>query len=225
MNRIGTLNEKPLHAALKQHYAPEGSLLEYKLGRYVVDIFHEDNIIEIQTANFSSIHKKLRALCENYSVTLVYPIAKESWILKPDAEGKKLTRRKSPKRQDFLHLFMELIRIPSLLAHPNLSIEVVLTREEQLREFDGKRGWRRKGWLISERRLVEIVDSTRLETPDDLLGLLPGTLPEQFHTSDLAKLIGHPRWFAQKVAYCLKHTGVITPIGKQGNAIIYAPAA
>lgn len=226
MNRIGTLNEKPLHAALKAFYAKEGSLLEHRIGRYVVDIFDSGTITEIQTANFSSISKKLQALLPSYPITLVYPIAQEKWILKqPPTSEKAPTRRKSPKKQNPTALFLELVRIPTLLSHPNLQIDLILTKEEEVREFDGKRGWRKKGWVTTERRLLEITDCHRIQSPSDLLELFSIQLPENFLTSDLARLMGCPHWMAQKVAYCLRHLQLIHPIGKRKNAILYAPHA
>lgn len=225
MHGIGTLNEKPLHAALKTHYAGPDAQLEHKIGRYVTDIYENGHITEIQTANFSSISKKLHALLKSYTLTLVFPIAVEKWLIKlPSDDGEKTIRRKSPKRQDQTALFLELVRIPQLLSHPGFSIEVVLTKEEEVRFFDGNRGWRKKGWVTAERRLVEIVDQIRIHDAHALLSLLPASLPARFLTSDLAEKMGHPRWMAQKIAYCLRESGVIHPVGKKGNAIRYAPA-
>lgn len=224
INRIGTLNEKPLHAALKAIYAQDNSQLEHRIGRYVVDIFDSGHITEIQTANFSSISKKLQALLPKYPITLVYPIAQEKWIIKlPRTSEGKPTRRKSPKKQNHTALFLELVRIPTLLAHPNLQIDIVLTQEEEVRQFDGNRGWRKKGWVTEERKLIQILERQSVQSPRELLELFSIELPESFLTSDLAKLMNCPQWVAQKAAYCFKHLQLIEPIGKQRNAILYAP--
>ncbi len=60
------------------------------------------------------------------------------------------------------------------------------------------------------------------DTASDLWQLIPPTLPDPFDTSHLASVLGHSRWFAQKIAYCLRQSGVIKPIGKKGNSVVYS---
>ena len=60
------------------------------------------------------------------------------------------------------------------------------------------------------------------DAPSDLWQLIPPTLPDPFETSHLALALGHPRWFAQKIAYCLRQSGEITAIGKTGNSLVYS---
>jgi hypothetical protein len=56
------------------------------------------------------------------------------------------------------------------------------------------------------------------------IALLPAALPEEFLTSDLASALERPRHLAQKVAYCLRSCGLIEPVGRNGNAIVYSRA-
>jgi hypothetical protein len=219
---IGTLNEKPLHAALKEWYAQPGDRFEVPVDGFVVDIVRGDLLIEIQTANFSAIKRKLTKLTPHHPVRLVYPIAREKWIVKPAKDGNgQLGRRKSPKRGALEQVFGELIRFPHILSNPNFSLDVLLIQEEQVRHYDGKRGWRRKGWVTHERRLLQVVDNQLFETPADMAALLPSGLVEPFTTADLAAAIAKPRWLARKMAYCLRKMGTITPTGKRRNAILY----
>ncbi len=222
---VGTLNEGPLHAALKQFCAQPGDVFEAPVDGYVVDILRGDLIIEVQTAGFAAIAKKLRDLVQRHRLRLVHPVARERWIVKLAEDGTShASRRKSPKRMGPEGVFEELVSFPELLAHENFELEIVVTREEELRRFDPKRGWRRGHWVVVERRLLEVVDRRLLQHPADLLELVPAGLPERFKTSDLAKVFRRPRGFAQKAAYCLKHCGLIAPAGKDGNAIIYTRA-
>jgi hypothetical protein len=223
---IGTLNEKPLHAALKDWYARPGDRREVSVAGYVIDIVRGHELIEIQTRNVSAIARKLTALAGEHRVRLVHPIALEKWIVKLAEDGSTIVgRRKSPKRGAIEDIFYELVYIPDLLADPSFSVEVVLTREDELRRFDAKRrGWRRKGWVIVERRLLEVVGARALRGTDDLKGFLPEDLVEPFGTADLARAIGRPRRLAQRMAYCLRNAGVITQAGKAGNAILYTRA-
>jgi hypothetical protein len=225
-HKIGTLNEKPLHAALKDWYTQPGDRLEVSVDGFVVDIVRDDLLIEIQTGNFASIKRKIRSLVKDHAVRLVYPVAREKWIVRlaKDGSGDVLGRRRSPKRGAFVHVFAELVRFPKLLADANFSLEVLLVQEEQVRRFDGKRAWRRHGWVIEERRLLEVGDRRLFETPDDLAAFVPSDLVEPWTTADLAATIGQPRWLARKMAYCLRKMGVIEAVGKQGNAILYVRA-
>lgn len=222
---IGTLNEKPLHAALKQWYAEPGDQLEVPVDGYHVDIVRDGLLIEIQTGSFSSIQRKLRALTRTHPVRLVYPVARERWLVKEDGSAAP-SRRKSPKRGRLEDLFEQLVSFPDLLQCPRFAVEVLLVQEEELRRFDGKRARRRRrGWLTQERRLLAVVEQHRFDTPMDLAALVPAGLGQPFLTSDLAAALGCPRWLAQKMAYCLRQMGAIEAVGKQGNAIAYARGA
>ena len=223
MTAIGLLNEKSLHSALKHWYARPGDLLEFRLDGYVVDILRRDHIIEIQTGNFASIKRKMRDLSSRHRVTLIYPVAYERWIVEvPRNLSGAIVRRKSPKRQAVHQLFEELVSFPDLLNCPNFSIEVVSIQEEQMRRYDRQWRGKRRTWRIVERRLLSVVERFVFEAPQDLWQLIPQTLPDPFDTSHLASVLGHSRWFAQKIAYCLRQSGVIAAIGKRGNSVVYS---
>jgi len=219
---IGLLNEKPLHAALKNWVAQPGNQLEVAVDGFVIDIIQDGMLVEIQTGNFSAIRRKTKRLIENHALRLVYPIALEKWIIKPGQGSGKETRRKSPKRGRVVEVFKELVSFPELLQHPNLSLEVLLIQEEEIRRYSGKRGWRRGGWVTEERRLLEVIESHVFRDADDLWTLIPTGLPDQFTTSDLALALQIPRRLAQQVAYCFRKASVIEPIGKRGHANLYA---
>src|SRR6185369_15407162 len=160
MSRIGLLNEKPLHASLKQWYAQPGDRFEVPVDRFVIDIVRDDLLIEIQTRNFASINSKLCELTRSYEVRLFYPVVQEKWIVRSaTGDGAITRRRKSPKRGRWEDLFWELVSIPKLLAHPNFSLEVLMITAEEVRRYDAKRKrWRQKGWVIEGRRLVDVLD-------------------------------------------------------------------
>lgn len=218
---IGLLNEGPLHAALKKWYAQPGDRFEVPVEGFVVDIVRDGLLLEIQTGNIASIKSKLANLVRSHRLRLIYPIAQEKWITrlaKDDGDG--VTRRKSPKRGRVEDLFWGIVGIPQLLSNPNLSLEVVLIREEESRRYVGKRRWRKKGWGIDERRLLEVVGQRRFDQSSDWLAFLPASL-ESFTSRDLADAIGVRNELAQKMAYCLRHMGIIELIGRQGRANLY----
>jgi len=222
---IGTLNEKPLHEALKRWYAQPGDIFEVPVDGFVVDIVRGDLLIEIQTRNFSAIKRKLEKLLINHSVRLVYPIPREKWITKlklTDDGDSPISRRRSPKHGAFEHIFEELIRLPELLENPNLSIELLLIEEEEVRRYDGVRGWRRRGWVTEERRLLRVVDKRILNSPADMHAFIPMTLTEPFSVNDLATATNHNTRLTRKMVYCLRRMGCVAQAGKRGNAILYA---
>ena len=224
MSDIGTLNEKPLHAALKEWYSRPGDQFEVSVDGFVVDIVRNGLLIEIQTGNFSSIKRKMHALAEQHRVRLVYPIAREKWILRLGKNGgsRVLGRRRSPKRGAMEQVFRELVSFPGLISHSNFSLEVLLIREEEVRCYDGRRRWRRNGWVTKERRLVDVIGREVFEGPADVLGIISSDLAQPWTTADLAVAIGQPRWLAQKIVYCLREAGAARAVGKKGNAILYA---
>jgi hypothetical protein len=224
MSRIGLLNEKPLHASLKQWYARPGDQLEVAVGGFVIDIVRDDLLIEIQTGSFAAIRSKLTNLVQSYQVRLIYPIAQEKWIVRPATDdGRRAVRRKSPKRGRLEDLFWEMVSIPQLLANRNFSLEVLMIREEEARRYEGKRRWRRGGWGIEERRLLEILDRRLFQDTADWRGFLPEAL-ESFTTTDLAAAADTGVTLAQKMAYCLRNAGVIELIGRRGRANLYRVA-
>lgn len=221
---IGVLREGPLHASLKELYREPGDQVEARLGGYVVDLLRGDLVIEIQTSSFTSIRRKLRDLVQEHRVRLVYPIPKERWIVKLPGRGEERARRKSPRKVGFEELFQELVSFPDLIAHPNFELEAVTVREEEVRRRDRRRGRRRGGWVVVERRLVEVVDRLRLSAPDDLAVFLPDELPDPFRTSDLSSTLRRPRYVAQRAAYCMRKCGLIEAVGKERNTILYRRA-
>ncbi len=226
MSGIGLLNEKPLHASLKEWYAQPGDKFEVSVDGFVIDIVQDDLLLEIQTSSFGSIKSKLIELARAHRIRLIYPIAQEKWIIKlanDDSGG--VTRRKSPKKGRLEDLFWEMVSFPQLLTNPNFSLEVLLIREEEVRQYNGKRKWRRRGWIIEERRLLEVVDQRLFEERADWQALLPEKLREPFTTKDLSETMGISIQLAQKMAYCLRKVSVIRLMDKRGRANLYEVAA
>jgi hypothetical protein len=220
---IGTLREKPLHASLKDWYSRPGDRVEWPVDGFVVDLVRDDLLIEIQTRSFSSMKRKLTSLLKlGRRVRIVHPIAIDRWIVKIDESGTILSRRRSPKHGDLTDLFAELVSFPEVLVHPNLEIDLVLTNEDEIRRHTPDSAWRRKGWVVAERHLLEVVDTALIRSPGDVIALIPGGLPDPFTTAELADALGRPRRAGQQMAYCLLKAGVLATAGKRGNSILYA---
>lgn len=222
---IGTLREKPLHASLKEWYREEGDEVEVPVDGFVIDLVRNDLLIEIQTGGFSSMKRKVTDLLEaGHRVRIVYPVPTDKWIVKIDDDGEIQPRRLSPKHGTVTDVFAELVSFPALVTSADLEIDVITVREEEYRRRTTSRSWRRKGWSIMERRLVDVVGSHRIGDAEDLAEMLPDGLPERFTTAELCHALDCPRRLAQQMTYCLRHAGVLAIAGKQGNAVEYVLA-
>ncbi len=222
MTTIGELNERSLHRALKERYAIDGSETERVVDGFVTDVVVDGRIIEIQTGSFGPLRHKLSRLLDAHPVTLVHPVARDRFIVKPAADpALPPTRRRSPRHGSVFDVFPALVSIPSLLAHPNLTLEVVMTVEEEVRAPSERRGRWRRDWTRVDRRLVDVVETHAFASMADLFAMVDARLPEQFTTNDVAASMRSSRSLAQQAAYCFREGGVIELCGKRGNALVY----
>ena len=91
---IGTYQEYSLHEELKNYYKTRTGSTEVKVENYIIDVVNDNELIEVQTRNFSQIREKLQKLLElNYSVTLVHPIYEEK-VFKSTIDDRR--RRNAP---------------------------------------------------------------------------------------------------------------------------------
>jgi hypothetical protein len=218
---IGTLQERSLHAAIKDLYKGPGTQFEVLIDGYVIDIVKEGLLIEVQTRNFAAIKKKLFHLMKMHPIRLVYPIPSEKWIVRQTLTGEQLSRRRSPKRLGFANVFEELVSIPTFIRHQNFSLEVLLIREEEIRQQDGKGSWRRRGWSSVDKRLLGVLDRRLYTFPSDFLHLIPENLERPFTTKTLAEVSETTKRIAQKLTYCLRKMGILRIVGKESNAFLY----
>lgn len=219
---IGVRNEKSLHAALKQWYARPGDQLEVKVDGFLIDLVREGELIEIQTRNLGSLRLKLQMLLEHHAVRLVYPIAQEKWIVRKTGSGKKIiSRRKSPKIGRLSDLFAELVSLPELINHPNLVLEIALIQEEEIRHADGRGSWRRKWQSIHDHKLLQVLEAVSFTKKEDFLRFLPADLAQPFTNQSLTERIGGSIQATRQMTYCLKKMGLIQPVGKNRNQLLF----
>lgn len=223
MPGIGVLREGPLHAALKRALAGPGDRTEAPVGRFLIDIVRADGeLVEIQTGGFGPLGAKLDALLDTHRFRVVHPVAAERRIVRVDESGEVVSIRPSPKRGSALEVFDRLVSFPSLLGHPNLTIEVLLVAEDHVRgpaPVQVRRRTRDPG----ERRLSAIVGSVALREPRDLLSLVPSLEPGEgaFTTRELAQRAGCRVGLAQRIVYCLRTAGLLEPAGRRGPAPLH----
>ncbi|MFN2146738.1 MAG: hypothetical protein ACK2T7_15415 [Anaerolineales bacterium] len=218
---IGTLKEKSLHAEIIAHLAQPGDQLEALVDRYRIDILRSDQVIEVQTRSLGKMKKKVADLADAYQISIIYPIHKVKHIHKIDEKGKTISCKRSPKKGKLIEVFKELVNAPDLIAHPNVSLTVMMIESEEFWLDDGEGSWRRKKWSIVERKLLAILDQHLFTQPEDFLDLLPRSLPPQFTNKDLAEILRISTRLAGKITYTLRKADLIDLIGKQGRAHLF----
>ncbi len=223
-HNIGSINERSLHSQVKNWYALPTDNLEVKVDSYVIDIIRDDMLIEIQTANFTSIRDKIYNLVRNNKVHLVYPIPALKWIVRITDEGNEISRRRSPKKGKPADLFSELVRIPDIICFDNFTIEVLMIESEDIWCEDGKGSWRRRGASIVDRRLIDVRDSFVYSTREDFLQFIPKKIRGEFTNKTLADATGYKTDQTRRITYCLKKMGAIKEIGRQGNWHVFEVA-
>lgn len=209
--------ENTLHAAIKTWLAQPGDVIEARLDSWIVDILHDGQVIEVQTGNFSALRPKLESLLPAYPVQVVYPLAVDKWVRRISCDGETLSRRKSPKHAQITEIFNELVYLGRWLTHPRLTLEVLLTREEVIWRDDGRGSWRRRGWSVADRNLLEVTGRVNFDNPGDYASLLPQGLPAQFTNRDLAKTSGLRLALARKMTYTLREMDVLVKTSKKGR--------
>ncbi|MDZ4766912.1 MAG: hypothetical protein SGI73_20425 [Chloroflexota bacterium] len=234
MDNIGRLNESSLHAALKLHYAQPGDMLETRVGGCVIDIVRGDldgdpppTLIEIQTGNFSALKPKFAALLDVYPMRVILPLAMYKWIVRIDTDGVIASRRKSPSGGSPLFAFREWVYIAPFIGHPNLTLELVYTHQDEIWRDDGGGSWRRKHWSIADRRLTQIDGMYAVRTPAECYTLfqscLSAELPDEFTTADVTARLARARdkICVQPAVNALWRMSALVRIGKRGRAFVY----
>ncbi len=218
--------ETALHKQLKLHYAETDDQTEVTVDGFRIDaISPSGELIEIQHASLGALREKTRKLLtkSGHSLRIIKPIIARKRLVTLQRRGGSVKRsRMSPKRGELLDLFLDLVHFVTVFPRKNLTLEIVLIEAEETR-IDRQRPTRRgKRFVTLDQRLVAVQDSLELRSARDLLDQLPiAHLPTPFDTAELAAAMQRPRWFAQKVAYCLRHTGAAKLAGKRGNSQLY----
>lgn len=201
--------------------AEPGDRLEVQVGRFVIDLVRADGeLVEVQTGGFGALGGKLDALLDEHHVRIVHPVAAERRIVRVDEFGEVLSVRRSPRRATAVEVFDKLVAFPSLLSHPNLTVEILLLREDHVRAARPVTS-RRRTRDPGERRLVDVLHRVEIRSPADVLETLPSLPLEPFSTRELASLLGCSTLLAQRTAYCLRMIKLIEPAGKRGRTPLH----
>ncbi len=116
------MTEYSLHAEIKEWYSALGGEVEAKVDDFIVDVIKDGLLIEIQTRNLSAIKKKIGKLLLINRVRLVYPLSNVKWIVYVSNSGDFVRKRRSPKREKIVDLFIELVHLSNLVNDKNFSL-------------------------------------------------------------------------------------------------------
>lgn len=215
---IGTQKEKTLHRFLKNYICPDESKQEIPINNWIVDIFIENEIYEIQTRSFNALRRKLASLLSDYKTTIVYPFAKIKYITWVNRDGTLSKPRKSPKSSHPLRSCLELYQIKLYLNHPNLKIKIFIIELHEFRLRDKTN--LKKGSCIDQ-RLVNVFEIIDIACTDDYINLIPFESDNQFTTNDLIKKTKMSKKEGAASIQVLKAIKAINFIGKQGRSYLY----
>ncbi len=137
-----------------------------------------------------------------------------------DEGGEVVSIRRSTKRGTVAEVFDKLTAFPSLLTHPNLTIELLLLGEDHVRAVRPVTV-RRRTRDPGERRLRDVLGHVELRGVDDVVRALPPLPAEPFTTRELAAVLGCGIQLAQRTAYCLRAVNIIEAAGKRGRTPLH----
>ncbi len=216
---IGTLKEKSLHNALKNHFCSNEKCHEIKIGRFVADIFENNEITEIQTKNFKAIVRKLEHFLPKYKVTVVYPLVQTKWIYWVNPQTKLVSQpRKSTKKGKLCHALSELYHIRQFLNDSNLTVKILIIDAEEYRIQDGFGKNNKNRATKQDIFLGCIYNTIQINNTQDLIQMMPQMNLDEFTAANLQKAGGYsPRnaFYAKKI---LLETQLIQSCGKQGRS-------
>ena len=222
---ITTYMERSLHASLKEHFCPDKSRHEVKIGRFVADACTDNTIFEIQTGNFAPLAKKLRFYIENtnFDVVIVRPIAQNRKILWIDEASGELSKppRKSSKHENIASGVADLLYLKDFLGNERISFCFVLMEIDEVRLLDGYGKQKKIRATSVDRMAGEIYSISYINSIEDVRGAIYPLLPDgKFGRDALSSslsLKGMKLWSVQKL---LLETGLLT-CEKDGKRLVF----
>lgn len=222
---VGTQNEKLIHAALKNYYAPFADEQEIKIGSFFADAVSENGIFEIQTKALHRLIPKLRTFLEFSRVNIVYPVISESRSLFISSDsGEIMSQSATRKTRSWLKVFEELYGVREFIPNENLTIIIARLNVEKRIYFKGEKipdlrnKYTRKKCII-ENYPLELIEEIRLESIRDYQRFLPENLPESFTKAEISKAARESK--SSLRTEVLRVSGIIEKIGKKGNSFVY----
>ena len=219
---IGTLGEKSVHATLKHFLCEDHSCHEILMESFVADVVVDKTIYEIQSGQFNKLRSKILNYPLDYDLHIVYPIDESKTIIWLNELGEEVERRKSPKKGNIYDVVRELYKIRPVLKHRKLTIDCIFIDVVEYRLLDGWDVTKKKRATKLDRVPVKLNKIISLSEPQDYRQFLPPNLPQEFMSRDIKKLVKLRDRQVSALLLVLREIEIISVVGKQGNAYIYA---
>ncbi len=221
---VGTQNEKLIHAALKNYYAPFSDEQEIKIGGFFADAVCEDGIFEIQTRQLYKLKEKLRTFLEFSRVTVVYPSPCVLGTVYINEQSGEIVKEVKPRKMNsLLKTFEEIYSIREVLNNENLRIIIARLDVQKRVYFNGEipdmRSRRERKKCRAEKFPLKLCNEIILETVYDYTKFLPDGLPEEFTKKEFCAASSESG--SSLRLEILRTVGVIEKTGKKGNAYLY----
>lgn len=223
-NSIGTLSEKSIHSIIKNLLEPTGQYQEVKVGKYIADIKINNEIIEIQTAQFKKLVDKLNYyISEGYNITIVYPLIENKYINWVDhLTCEIIERRKSSYRGAVIDVLKELYWIIDILDNELVKIVIMCLSAEEYKYLDGYGQNRKKHSTKIDKVPTSIINKIEIKSVSDLKILVPNTLGKEFDSKEFIRESKSNRKWAASGVKMLREYNIIKVVRKEGNKFIYS---
>ncbi len=219
---IGTLAEKSVHGVLKHFFEPNEDYHEVAMDGYFADIYSPQGVVEIQTRSFARLKDKLQVFLQYYPVTVVYPLADNTWVTRFNkSTGEVISKRKSPHHQNVYDAFYELYNIWEYIDNEGFSVKLVFMDVEEYRLSTRSRKVGRKRTDKYDKIPLGITKIITLECSKDYVQFVPYELIEEFTVAEFAKAAHISCDKASIVVNFLCKINVLVRAGKRGRAYIY----
>jgi len=221
-SNIGGLGEKTMHLCFKYFFEEDSDYHEVAVGRHYADIMRDGHITEIQTRNFCSFRKKLAAVSESHTVTVVHPIIKSKRLFWTDPDSGEMSGgRKSPRHGDIYTVFRELVYIRDLLQRNTLSFCFPVIECDEFKLLCGWDKERKKGSVRQNLIPRELVGFYEFDTAFAFASLLPRFDGEYLTVKKAAELTGKTTRETNAFINVLLYLDILKKDGKDGRATRY----
>lgn len=220
---IGVQKERTVHSVLKFYLEPDEDQHEIPIGSFIADIYHHcpQEALEIQSAGFGALRRKLERFLPEFSVTVVYPVPWHRTLFWSDPQsGEVSAGRRSPKVGGLYWILPELYRITDYLNDPRLTFLPILIDVEEYRLLNGWSRDRKRGAQRIDRIPVRIGPCRLLRSAADFAQILP-PLPCPFTASDFQKATRFSPRSASYALLALRRLGAVSKCGSEGRAYLY----
>lgn len=189
---IGTMQEKRLHALIKQYLCEDTDYHEVGVSgtRYVADVRIGNEIYEVQTGSFYPMKEKIAHYLENTdcTVTVVHPISVIKWVSWIDPLSGEISPRRKAPREKAEDVLAELYCLLPYLQNPRLRFRLLLLETQDFRLLSKRGRDRKKGSVRYERIPLSLVDEIDLNGPADFCRFIPSELPRRFTVKEFSAL-------------------------------------